>query len=1252
MAPRRRDPRADLGTAVARFDREGLLAEVAGLMTLAKNAGLGLRLDTIAEFAAGEIAVPGGRTPTRRDLVALCNGEAVRSLSTLEDPPEYPLTEPIVFDGRAYIAFTGQGEEKAHRSERLFEAILRLADRLDASLIQRWVDLVVAGLGLSEAVALRAGIRSNESAIWQPTVTVPETALSNRVRWTRADLSVLSGALGVPVTALDSLTMNMGDANAQAEPDRGALVSRPLVRLQDGDIVVTVDYLLSAMTHYLLTDAQREGVLDLVASAYADSVHEGVLASLTMLGLALDDSATLPTTTLPCTRAAALRAGDDALMVVVTITEPLDEFNAAQVHDNWEPPASYRTDLVSWTAALAEWLQRAEPAEQWRMLAVVISLPAGRGAMFGHPPPGPGIEFLALGPGALRVIALLEAGEPLALHRFAIARRNLHDRVRVIVWSALDEYDLYRANGHSFYFSDDALPNAMSIASDAGSRPRQNAADRLQLQSVPMQDGQHVVVMSRYTGEAAPIFAPYPRLPGPALVVRLDGVDVWFHAPRWTELPEGSRRLYLDVLDALAYWAWQAGDGVIAGLAGPLYRSVVTLQFEIVDPASWSTTADEVDEDSVSFAADPAGGRAMIWLNPSFSKSLMRPDNAGERWLASVVASALRELLGGSSDPVIVMPIVDAVAPLGPKKMLTVFPASGVEDVGPDTNVPRWRKVDEWEAAQVLDDLAAHFAATGERPGASGDVATQTTLINRAVDYFYSQLVADIATLSPAGLVESLLAQNEALLRAAALRRIELPTRVACFGEHSDMVERLREELRDHAIASISNRFLIEFVAAQPPTGTRTLSDRTYDRLLALAASIVDYGFQSDVTHNRLATTSARVLPSGRLGTASEDFGRAVQSHVRSMIPGQINNAREAFASFWAMPATGAAAPPPGWDAAFTAEFGYSLTDFAQALGALVNACPFDQPTVTMARAKAIVDVAAASGVPEGTVAMIVDDLVLAPRPNFLNPPAGFKRDDIWPWLFNRRLSFIRRPIVARGAPSDDELVWGYRGVYGSGRQVMSLIMEGRLAATSKEMLVFQSKQTAELSDAFVDRVASIVGSVGFDARLKVDKFGPVRLEVTKGHPLGDVDVLGIDGARMTLWAIECKNLVFAKTPHELASELQDLEDADDGMVAKHQRRVDWLRGNLPVVASELGLPAGPWRVEGLIVVHSDLVSVHLRSMGMPIVPEENLRTWLIQQPAPTVAAPYSVTGPRTKPERRRKSPAARRRAKGRGRRI
>ena len=51
------------------------------------------------------------------------------------------------------------------------------------------------------------------------------------------------------------------------------------------------------------------------------------------------------------------------------------------------------------------------------------------------------------------------------------------------------------------------------------------------------------------------------------------------------------------------------------------------------------------------------------------------------------------------------------------------------------------------------------------------------------------------------------------------------------------------------------------------------------------------------------------------------------------------------------------------------------------------------------------------------------------------------------------------------------------------------------------------------------------------DVRTKVEKFGRVRLEDVPGQSLGDVDVLLIDRASKILWPIECKDLVFAKTP-------------------------------------------------------------------------------------------------------------------------
>ena len=31
---------------------------------------------------------------------------------------------------------------------------------------------------------------------------------------------------------------------------------------------------------------------------------------------------------------------------------------------------------------------------------------------------------------------------------------------------------------------------------------------------------------------------------------------------------------------------------------------------------------------------------------------------------------------------------------------------------------------------------------------------------------------------------------------------------------------------------------------------------------------------------------------------------------------------------------------------------------------------------------------------------------------NMKEPPDGFESNNIWPWIYNRRLSYIRRPII------------------------------------------------------------------------------------------------------------------------------------------------------------------------------------------------------------------------------------------------
>lgn len=79
---------------------------------------------------------------------------------------------------------------------------------------------------------------------------------------------------------------------------------------------------------------------------------------------------------------------------------------------------------------------------------------------------------------------------------------------------------------------------------------------------------------------------------------------------------------------------------------------------------------------------------------------------------------------------------------------------------------------------------------------------------------------------------------------------------------------------------------------------------------------------------------------------------------------------------------------------------------------------------------------------------MIVDSIALRQRDDFLIPPAKFRKEDIYPWRFNRELSFTRRPIIIRG----DEMIWGNRQLDHMIIFTLGLINNGKLKARSSEM--------------------------------------------------------------------------------------------------------------------------------------------------------------------------------------------------------
>jgi hypothetical protein len=457
-------------------------------------------------------------------------------------------------------------------------------------------------------------------------------------------------------------------------------------------------------------------------------------------------------------------------------------------------------------------------------------------------------------------------------------------------------------------------------------------------------------------------------------------------------------------------------------------------------------------------------------------------------------------------------------------------------------------------------------------------------------------LSAAVAELSPDGLVEELLRRQEGLTYASANQRLQMPTRIALYDEYSNISGKLADEIKEISQAAVSHRFVVEYVAAQPPAGHLPLSFARYDRLLALAASIVEYGSLGDALHYRFDDAQVAVLPGGRLGVFPGRYAFASRAWSHGIVARTVAQAQENFSDYW-QPQSGPTAPPPIWEAAFRAEFGYQMTELGRVLTELADiASEGEGSVVTWATGALVDDLARRTGMDRTLAEKVVESLALLPRDDFLSPP-GFQRYDVYPWRFNRPLSLLRRPLVKRG----EELVWGRRGIRLAVNYLFNQIDSGRLPARSREMRLLKSTLSNASGDSFEEEVATKVREHGFAVHKRFTKIGGLRLE-ENGNDIGDVDVLALDPPTRRVWAIECKAIAIGITPWELSNELGRIHEPGTGILAKHERRTAWLRRHLKELVGAFGHDPSGWQLEPIIAVEVDLLASHLRPSSIPIL--------------------------------------------------
>ena len=1135
------------------------------------------------------------------------NMYGLEKISVLEDPFEQMFTESIPFYGGAYIVFPGITESGTLIIKHILKSIfLYRSSPKYSEFFHKAYQISLLLLTISDVMAKRAGLGYGEvSRVTNKNIQLPsrenEEILFNAVTFDIDEIKKLIDEKGIDSDIFESFVIELGDVNInEYSSNNHKLHLYPFVRIENKIIVAMPCNLIAVLRHALINLAIEYDFINELRNNFEIALWNTVVKSLDIMDIKpIEFSLPSWDNDLPF-KEGVFSIDLDKVMYVQLHTDDFSDYDKSIVFDN-----GYQIDneILEQRALESKQFILENNPEIREVLILVLLQTVGRSLYLG-------LEHLVdencliMSVNDLEIIALLEGDDPLHLYKYAKAYKKLKSTTKCVSASFLDSYSIYRSNDKSFYMSDDKQPDFICFSAGGGRDVIEEMHRKIAPHGIPMPNGNGITeVVSLYGDKTIPIFTSLSMI-GKTVALAVEGKQwiVWVSSPHL-------HPVVAKFIDMVAYWLWQFSEELdrllIKGTVLHLEINLYPLQYWI--GRDYPMHDEETKIDYISYSVSE--NNIFINVHYNFSELLKGPTNFGERELIKKILMAIQELSGVSFTKQI-DELLDEYAPLGPKKKLLVFDQDNYSVLCEPGSFPKLRFIDSADENEILDNIG--FWLRNEKAVDYGQILNRTEILNDVVGYLYSEIKEIISTLKdPQGVLETFMLYYEALLYMREENRTTLTTTLYCFSNNNKqyMIDKINKNTNRINKLSLSLRFLIEYVSACPPQeGKKSLTLEIFDRLLALSSELIRWANNSDLVRYQLADLHLTMLPSGRLGIGNDKmYISAGAKYLREHGSETLNYAIRTFESNWRVKR--ANNDISGVDQeliqAFEDEFGIGLFEFSNIISSLIDIGRRITSEIKRLPLNKLIDnLKELTGLSEITINKAIEILSLKPREDYLSPPEGFKKEDIYPWKFNRELSYIRRPLIL----FNDIVFWSNRHLYYCGGHILDLCLDGKLKAKSTKMKKLISKYLNIKGEKFNESIYNLFVKYDFlIVKSKVKKVGGYRIMDEKGE-LGDIDVLIINPKNKKVYTIECKDLSIARNPYEIHHELNKIFFGFQGkpsIVEKHQKRTEWIRNNISKVLESFNLLhiKGKWEVKPIIVINEEMISPYLySSKGIKVI--------------------------------------------------
>lgn len=409
---------------------------------------------------------------------------------------------------------------------------------------------------------------------------------------------------------------------------------------------------------------------------------------------------------------------------------------------------------------------------------------------------------------------------------------------------------------------------------------------------------------------------------------------------------------------------------------------------------------------------------------------------------------------------------------------------------------------------------------------------------------------------------------------------------MACYPELSKNFDEDYNELNKRSSAA---KFLLEYVVAIPPKGNIPIGNLDYEYYLAICAQIIEWANISDLFHYSIISNHLEIFRSGRIGF-KKDQTDELANHNYIARRKRLNEISNPYVNMYTT--KDLSINYTRLDEAFIDEFGFSFKDLYLCVMTMINiGDEIESDVKRLSRAKVYERVINDTKISSESAEKIILNLCLTQRENYLSPDPPYNKNDVLPWKFNRRLSFIRRPI----SQVNDDLIWGNRQLYHSLLFLHDLILNSKIKVNSSKFNAFLGELINQRGNNFNDVVAERIKEISsFVVDKKIKRVNGKKIVNENKQDLGDIDVLVLIPQQKKIVVIEVKDFSFAKTPYEMHQEYLSVfcdEENKLSYVSKHKKRVAWIAEHIDDILLQYNLPKGKWKVRETLIVDETIIS-------------------------------------------------------------